>query len=487
MLEHDGVSAWFLIFYHGLSVESGREQRTLAGMHRTSLDLLQEWLGRPRRKPLVLRGARQVGKSTLVRLFAQASGMALVEVDLERHRDLDRVFATLDLERILPNLEAVAGRRLGADALLFLDEIQATPHAVAALRYFYEERPEIPVIAAGSLLEFALADHAFSMPVGRIEYLHLGPMSFSEFLMAVDPPSLEFLEALDPWGCLPEKAHQRLLKRQREFMLVGGMPEAVDVFRATRSVRDTAAVQNSICSTCQDDFAKYARHKDLADLQALFRSVPRTIGNKIKYVHLLPDARSGHVKALLRLLAMARVITLVTRSDCGGLPLSAGADPRFAKLLFLDVGLVSRLLGADWLDLDQLREQALVNEGPLAEQFIGQHLHWEPQVMPELHYWATESRTGNAELDFVVARGRMMVPVEVKSGQSGTLKSLHCFMFRKQLDTALRFDLQPPSVQTVETSVPAPDGQQSVSYRLFSLPLYAVERLPALLDTLRAQ
>ncbi|MCK5528220.1 MAG: ATP-binding protein [Kiritimatiellae bacterium] len=454
-------------------------------MKRTSIAYLHKWIKNPRRKPLVLRGARQVGKSTLIRIFAKECNMTLIEINLELHRDLDEVFSTLDIKNIVLNLQSIAGTEIKENTILFLDEIQATPNALAALRYFYEEKPNIPVIAAGSLLEFVLSDHAFSMPVGRIEYLHLGPMTFSEYLLAIDPMALKSLNSLNPSQPFPLKSHQRLLQLQREFMLVGGMPEAVDVYRTTHSFEDVASVQNSICNTYLNDFSKYAKHKDLANLQLLFRSIPRIIGNKLKYGHLLPDARSAYVKEVLNLLAMARIFTSVSRSDCSGIPLAAGIDPKFSKLIFLDVGLVSRLLGVDWIDFQNLQERNFINEGSLAEQFIGQHLHWNMQTAPELYYWARESKKSNAELDYVTARGSLIVPIEVKAGKSGTLKSLHLFMQQKRLSYAFRFDLQPPSVQDITTTVTTASGQKPVSYRLFSLPLYAIDRLPALLDMIR--
>ena len=451
-------------------------------MKRTSTADLEKWLERPNRKPLVLRGARQVGKSTLVRMLAAERTQPLIEINLELHRDLDPIFASLDMEQIVLNLENIAGTRICDDHILFLDEIQSTPHALAALRYFHETRPRLPVIAAGSLLEFALADHSFSMPVGRMEYFHLGPMTFAEYLEARDPVALESLRSLDPWQPFPVKAHHRLLRRQREFMLIGGMPEAIDAYLSSESFEEVARVQNSICGTYVDDFSKYARHKDLASLQTLFRSIPRVIGDKLKYVNLLPEAKSAYVRNILRLLCMARLCTEVRRSACGGLPLAAGVDPKFSKLLFLDVGLVSRLLGTDWIDLQQCRERTLVNEGPLAEQFIGQHLHWSSQTSAEHFYWAREGKGKSAELDFVTSRGQLMVPIEVKAGKSGTLKSLHVFMHRPRRAQAIRFDLQPPSVQEIATSISTARGQQPVSYRLISLPLYAVGSLPALLD-----
>ena len=219
---------------------------------------LHRWLKAARRKPLVLRGARQVGKTTLVRQFAAAAGFGLCEVNLERHLYLDRVFESLDTRRILRELETIGGVRLDG-AILFLDEVQATPHALPALRYLYEDRPDLPVAAAGSLLEFTLAEHGFSMPVGRIQYLHLGPMTFGEFLAAADPDAAGEAGDLDPDAPPADAAHRRLLRRLREYLLVGGLPEAVLAHCESGSPLEVAAVHRSIAATYEDDFARYAR------------------------------------------------------------------------------------------------------------------------------------------------------------------------------------------------------------------------------------
>ena len=294
-------------------------------MERLAEQVLHRWLDRRRRKPLVLRGARQVGKTTLVRQFAAASGMGLCEVNLERNLYLDRVFKSLDVARITRELEAVGGVRL-AGSILFLDEVQAAPHALQALRYLYEDRPELPVLAAGSLLEFTLADHPFSMPVGRIEYLHLGPMSYSEFLNATDPVAAEQLAALDLEAPLAEAAHRRQLRRCREYLLVGGLPEAVLAHGETAgSPLEVAAVHRSIAETYQDDFTKYAGGSQLVRLQRLFRSIPGSVGRKVAYHTLDADSRSGDVRDAVELLVKARVCHRVIHSHCSGLPLGAAS------------------------------------------------------------------------------------------------------------------------------------------------------------------
>ncbi len=447
---------------------------------------LTAWLQGRRRKPLVLRGARQVGKSTLVENFARAAGLRLVSINCEKNRQLDRVFQSLDLPRILQELESVAAQgAIDAQALLFLDEIQATPNALQALRYFYEERADLPVMAAGSLLEFALSKHSFSMPVGRVQYLHMGPMTFREFVEACEPDLLAPLDRIGFDTPLPETAHQRLCALQRHFLYVGGMPEAVAAFKETGSFTEVAAVQREILDTYIDDFAKYAQEHELALLQRVFASIPRMLGQKIKYVNLASGERAARVRSMIHLLAKAQVVLPVFHSHCSGVPLGADIDDTVFKLAFLDVGLANRLCGLAWRDISEADDTRLVNEGGIAEQYVAQQLAWCGKGKPDLTYWHREGRQGNAEVDFVLAFGPVIYPVEVKAGKSGTLKSLDQFVLHKGLHQAIRLDLNPPSRQTVSHAVRTRTGTDSVTYTLFSLPLYAVNELPRLIDAQR--
>ncbi len=456
-------------------------------MKRNSLEQLNRWISKSKRKPLILRGARQVGKSTLVRLFAKNTAYELVEINLEQHKDLDPIFEKLDIEEIILNLQAVSGKAINTNTILFLDEIQATPNALAALRYFYELKPDIPVLAAGSLLEFTLKDHSFSMPVGRVNYLHIVPMTFMEYLQEIDPFLYDLLSNWELLSPIPEQAHKNFLKRQREYMLVGGMPEAVQVFKDTNSYEEVKDVQDSICNTYFDDFSKYALNRELVDLQTIYKTIPRIIGKKVKYVHLLQNAKSAYTAALLELLVKAKITTKIFSSDLSGVPLSDGIRPKIFKLLFLDIGLLSRMLRIDIIELQNINERLLINEGTLAEQFIGQLLNIDhsQSTIPEIYYWTRESQKSNAEVDFAVAKGSLIIPIEVKSGMSGTLKSLHQLMYEKKLSIAFRFDLQPASIQEISTTISAKSGLVSSRYKLISLPLYAVELLPKFIDEIR--
>lgn len=448
---------------------------------RDAVQYLSQWLGKKRRKPLILRGARQVGKSTLVRLFAESAKLSLHEINLERHLYLDDIFKSLDMTIIVRELEALAGSHINAQgSCLFLDEIQATPHALQALRYFYEEYPALPVIAAGSLLEFTLADHSFSMPVGRIEYFHLYPLTFREFLAVTQPSLLPYLDSLSPSPDeVPYAAHQQLLKKLRDYFFVGGLPEAVQVFDDKESLQEVAAVHRSIVSTYQDDFSKYTKQNDLFLIQKIFNYIPKSLGQKVKYTHITRDDRAAQVKKGISLLTKARICHQVKHSHCTGLPLAAESSETVYKLIFMDIGLTNHVCGCGWRTMAAFDDRQLVNEGGIAEQFIGQHLIDISGGFdqPLLHYWVREKKSSNAEVDYVIGLGGRVLPVEVKSGTSGSLKSLQQFVYSKDVNLAIRFDLNPPSLQQVENTIRTAQGNQKVSYILLSLPLYGVQEL----------
>ena len=465
-------------------------------MHRHRLNHLREWLHRSGRKPLVLRGARQVGKSTLVRLLCEAeTDRDLLTVNLERYPQLADAFASNDPGAILNVIEAASGQARSEHTVLFLDEIQAAPNAFVSLRYFLEEMPELPIVAAGSLMDFMLSDHGFSMPVGRIDYLDLGAMTFTEFLRALGEDRLVLEIESFEWTSgdappvLHPVVHQRLLELVRLYQFVGGMPEAVKVYSETRSLRATGAVHASIIDTWRDDFPKYAARRDLTRMLRVFNFAASQVGRKVKYSNVSPDDQSATIRRDMDLLAMARVIAKVTHSQCAGLPLQADLKEKVFKLIFLDIGLMNAICGLDWQTIAGQTETQLVNAGPGAEQFIGQHLQFLLAERPnrELTYWLREGRSNNAEVDYVCEFGSRIVPMEVKAGRTGKLKSLHQFVADRWVPFAVRFDTDPPALHTVDASVRRGHGSEQVRYRLLSLPLYLVERLPSLVNSLAAR
>jgi predicted AAA+ superfamily ATPase len=444
-------------------------------MHRFALNYLGTWKSARRRKPLVIRGARQVGKSYLVREFARLEFENLVEINFERDPRAAALFDSKDPSVIVPLLEARFDAPVHPGAtLLFLDEIQAAGGVLAALRYFHEELPALHVVAAGSLLEFALTDHAYSMPVGRIEYLHLGPMTFEEFLVASGKErSVALLEGWHPGEEFNDEIHHDLMRHLRRYCVVGGMPEAVAAFVDSSSYRESSAIAESIVATYRDDFAKYATRASTQRIEKVFARAPAMVGRKFKYATVDRDERSRDLGAAVDLLCKARVLYRVRHTSANGPPLGAEADDRSFKILFMDVGLMSRSLGLLAADLDTADDLMAVNAGALCEQFIGQHLlHAHPaNEEPELYCWMREKRTSNAEVDYLLQLGARILPVEVKAGATGALRSLHVFLRERGSSFAVRFNGDRPSVLDGTTALA--DGRNR-KFTLLSLPLYLV-------------
>lgn len=453
-------------------------------LKRKYITYLNHWIKSKRRKPLLLRGARQVGKSTLVRLFAEQHQFDLMEINLERHVSLDTVFATLNIDVIRRQLEGVLKRSIvGKNKVLFLDEIQATPHALAALRYFYEEMPDLPVIAAGSLLDFVLADHEFSMPVGRIEYLHIQPMSFEEYLQARGQDWLcEQMEDYKIGSLWPQASHDELSLYLRDYMLSGGMPEVVANQIDEPQTEHWQTIQENINQTIRDDFNKYAKKRRVTLLHQVFDRLPHYIGKKLKYSELAPNERSDQVRDVIYLFTMARILHRVFHSHADGVPLGAQTDEKVSKCYWLDIGLLNRLQGVHFQR--GLTDTKLFHEGVLAEQFIAQHLvsFQGPTLNPSLYYWLREGKSSNAEVDFLVQNGSNIVPIEVKAKKAGALKSLLQFIALRKSSLAVKFSMEYPSLQEVTHRVTSSDDPQSVTFELLTLPLYFVEQLPRILQ-----
>ncbi len=451
-------------------------------MNRHASVFLDQWLMGPSRKPLILRGARQVGKTWLVRDLAQRHGRKIVELNMERRPELADHFRSNNAQRAVSDLAADLGTAITPDtSLLFIDEVQATPKLLAFLRWFQEDMPEIPVVTAGSLLDFALRDHEFSMPVGRVSYCHLEPVSFYEFLDASGNDGLksELAAAVESLELSP-RLHQRALELFSEYCLVGGLPEVISDWIATHDDDRRLQLQRDLIATYRDDFNKYRGRIPVDLLRHVMDAVPRQLGGRFVYSHVDVEAKHKDIKQALELLQLARVCHRVEHTAANGLPLGAETNPRTFKAILLDVGLASIQLGLSRLDLRELNNVVWANKGGLAEQFVGQHLRCLSRVFedPRLFYWQrTEGRQG--EIDYVIQQGNHIVPVEVKAGNAGTMKSLHTFMYNKQLPLALRLDTNPPSIQDLDVKTTT---AEPVKYRLLSLPLYMTESIPAALQ-----
>ncbi|MEM7183972.1 MAG: AAA family ATPase [Spirochaetota bacterium] len=382
---------------------------------------LLAWKDSSRRKPLILRGARQVGKTWIVRKFGKGHFESFVEIDFEKNPDIHSAFSgSLDTGKILTTLEFLTGQRIVAGkTLLFFDEIQACPRAILALRYFYEEIPGLAIISAGSLLEFALADISF--PVGRIQFLNMHPMTFFEFLQACNKQMILKILQEKPQE-LAEPIHEKILEELRMFFLVGGMPESVETYVKEKNMLQVSEVHKELLFSFREDFSKYAPYADKLCFEDVFRNSAVKLGSQIKYSHLSSSFKSPTIKKALDTLVKARVLTKVNAISSFTPPLNSQLNLKKFKVLLLDLGL--------WQNLSGMHPyQGLLNEnlshiyrGALAEQYVGQELL---SVLGELKYWARDKPSSSAEVDFICESRGINIPIEVKSGASGSLKSMH--------------------------------------------------------------
>lgn len=452
-------------------------------MQRTALVYLKEWLELPDRKPLVIRGARQVGKTWLVRHFAKEVGKKLIEINLEKHPKLAASFASNEPAEILKRLRFDLEVSINpAECILFIDEIQAVPELFPKLRWFAEDMPELPVLTAGSLLEFMLGDHQFSMPVGRISYMHLEPLTFEEFLLAQQKPTLlEQIKEFTWNNEISPVTHDKLMSYVKEYTIVGGMPAAVHSWCTRQSLSEIGRIHSDILSTYRDDFGKYGSKIVSQRLDEVMTYAPRALGQKFVYSGVNPEIRIPVIKEALDLLCKAKICHRITASSANGVPLGAELLSQYIKVVLLDVGLASSDLGLSLTDLTSIEELDLINKGGIAEQLAGQLLRTiEPFYQePALYYWLVPEKDSSAEIDYVIQHGTKVVPVEVKAGASGKLKSLHRFMHLKGLARAVRINSQSP----LKSCVKLKDTQGiPVQYELISLPFYLVGQIHRLLQ-----
>lgn len=440
-----------------------RNRRKDSGMKRAFAKTLEEWHSKPVRKPLVIRGMRQTGKTWCAREFAKTSYKdAFLEVNFEVSPQWQSVFERdLDAVRICNELELISGKRLlGGQTLLFLDEIQLCPKALAALRYFHEQLPEIPILAAGSLLDFALDD--FQFPVGRVRFAELHPMTFAEYLEATGNAPLAEVVLGEP-KALPEAVHAKLLDEVRTYSLVGGLPECVKVRAEGGSLLDVREIQNDLVIAFEQDFAKYPERMEASTLREIWRAAIASTGRQIAYAALSRNHTGTTNKKALDLLAKARLVKLSRAVSSAALPFDLDTVPRI-KPYAGDIGLYQAMSGrpAD----EVLREPDLLNtyNGALAEQFVAQELA-ASFGGDEPHWWKRDAKNAQAEVDFMVALGGRVQPIEVKSGAAGRLKSVHQLL------------KEAPSVLDAIVFSSAPFGELP-SQRLKFLPIYYAGALP---------
>ncbi|MCH9626214.1 MAG: hypothetical protein S4CHLAM123_14070 [Chlamydiales bacterium] len=453
-------------------------------MKRDRTLFLTNWLNSGTRKPLVVRGARQVGKTWLIRDFASSQERQLVELNFEKRPDLRSLFSSNDPRETIINISASVGSKIEpTKAILFLDEIQAAPHLLEKLRWFAEDMPELPVVAAGSLLDFTLAKHEFSMPVGRIGYMYLEPLSFEEFLDAIGQHELrEYLQNY-VWNLnIPATIHSQLIKLLKEYLIVGGMPAAVSTWVAEKAPPIVNQIHFDLLATYRDDFAKYSGRLSINRLEDIMNSVPRQLGKKFVYKDANFDISSAPLKQALDLLSTARICHRIVATSANGLPLGAEANEKFVKVIMLDCGLCSASLGLSLDQLQSISEISLINSGGIAEQLAGQLLRTvTPAYIPSSsYYWKRSKKGAEAEIDYIIQHENQVIPIEVKAGTTGTLKSLHQFMKEKKGAIAVRINSDIPRAGPV--CVKDSFGF-SIEYILLSLPFYLLGQLHRLIKS----
>ncbi len=442
---------------------------------------LKKWKLKKNRKPLIVHGARQVGKTYTIEQFATQYFDNYIKINFEENYELKEFFNTNDIDSITQNLEIFSQQKIiEGKTLIFFDEVQVCPEAIVTLRYFYEKKPLLHIIAAGSLLDHTLNNLKYSMPVGRVEFAYMYPMNFYEFLLANEEFTLlDFLKNFNLKSEIALPIHSKLLNLLRLYYFVGGMPEAVKVYLQDKSLADVEIVHESIIKSLEYDFAKYGTKREREILIKILRTIPSNLGKKIKYSRISENYKSNEIKRGINLLTMSRIIHPVYSSNASKIPLQNNINEKVFKPIFLDIGLANHALNLRILNITDLITD---NEGNLAEQFIGQELLTlsPPYIDSKLFYWQREKRNSNAEVDFLFQMENNILPLEVKAGKTGTLKSLHFYVAIKNLKTAVRFNLDYPSSVTVNHKTQIENTIKEVRYRLISLPLYLVREIERL-------
>lgn len=406
------------------------------------------WKNSKRRKPLLLRGARQVGKSSTVRELGKQFD-SFIEVNFERDNkelNINSVFERgLSPERICEELSVIYNSPIiPGKTLLFFDEIQQCLPAISSLRYFYEEMGDLHVVAAGSLLEFALQELP-SFGVGRIRSMFLYPFSFDEFLRASEMEMLAdtVLNASSDQP-LSDALHSQSLHHLLRFILIGGMPEVVATYVEGGSLLDCQTILDDLMLSLYDDFSKYKERVPTSRLQEVFASVIQQTGKKFTYAHASQSANHQQIKESVELLELAGIVYSVTHSSSNGIPLAAEMNIKHRKFMIFDTGLYQRFLRLDLGQLIVAETLNQINKGALAEMFVGLELMKLNSVTNpnQLFYWQREKRGSAAEVDYVIQLNSDIVPVEVKSGTKGAMQSMYRFMSEKNSSYGIRCSME---------------------------------------------
>ena len=431
-------------------------------MYRIAIEKLYKWKNSKRRKPLIIEGARQVGKTWLMKEFGKQAYADTVYINFDSNSRMADLFsADLDTDRLIMGLELYAGRKINPDnTLLIFDEVQEVPRALASLKYFYENAPQYHIVCAGSLLGIAL-HQGTSFPVGKVDFLKLYPLSFSEFLMATGNERFaELLKKQDYEMITSFK--QTYIDALKHYYFVGGMPEAVQSFAESKDFNEVRAIQKRILAAYEQDFSKHAPNEIVPKIRMLWNSIPSQLARENKkfiYGLVREGGRAREYETAIMWLSDCGLVHKVSRVNAAGIPLKAYEDLKAFKLFIVDVGLLGCMTG--------LRQRTLLDgddlfvefKGALTEQYVCQQL----KTIEDLGVYYYTNDRGSCEIDFVVDTGEQIVPIEVKAETNLRAKSLQTY--RERFEPEL-------SVRTSMADYKKEDW-------LLNLPLYAIENITA--------
>jgi predicted AAA+ superfamily ATPase len=442
-------------------------------IQRSLLTYLREWKRSDTRKPLILRGARQVGKSTLIHTFGKEYDVYL-QLNLDEPDDYNLFEKHLRIDELVDAIYLhCRQKKRNGTTLLFIDEIQNSPRAVAMLRYFYEKAPHLHVIAAGSLLE-SLIDKTISFPVGRVQYVAMRPCSFLEFLDGTDEQfDKQLIEQLQADG-----AHERIMRHFKNYCIVGGMPEAVSRYAEHRDMMAADEVYETLMTSYRDDVEKYATNATMIQATRFILQNGWTYGGSVVSFERFANSsyRSREMGEAFRTIEKAMLLELVYPVTSAQLPLQPSFTRR-PKLIWLDTGLVNYAadVRAEMFAAGNIRDAW---RGKSAEHIVGQELlAYNRKVTAHRCFWINPQKGSEAEIDFVTEINGLAIPVEVKSGTNAHLRSLHSYMDIAPHDIAIRVWSNPLSVDTVTT-------QKGKRFRLINLPFYYIGMMKEVFKTL---
>lgn len=438
---------------------------------------LKRWKEDTGRKPLILRGARQTGKTTLVQMLSEEFE-SFISLNLELSTDRRNWDGEPAVEELLRNIEIAKNAKIvPGKTLLFLDEIQNEPRAIQALRYFYEQKPDLHVIASGSLLEVALKQKGFSFPVGRVSFLYLHPFRFDEFLTAFEKKRL--LEELNSVGAaskISASIHSLAMETFREYLYTGGMPEAVKISVEQKGETALKSLHEGVLASFEEDVPKYATPAQVPYIQFLIQQAPLFAGQRIQYVNFAnSNYRSREMRWAFDTLEKAMILQRIPGQVQTTPPMQSNF--RVApKLLYLDTGLVARKLNVDRISLKTSEDLNDLFRGTLSEQAVGQSLLAQETIAwGTPSFWYRHQPGSTAEIDYCISFGGKIIPIEVKSGKTGALRSLLLFMEQAPHPYAVRIWSGPLQLDPVTT----PGGKR---FSLLSLPFYLTYRIQEILE-----